>query len=47
MLDEIRIYCDLYEHILECNDESGYFEYCCSYVSNTNRIIEAFSKMID
>ena len=46
MLDDLAIYCDLYEELLESGEESEYFEQCNSYLSDTNGLIEAFSNII-
>jgi hypothetical protein len=46
MLDDIAIYCDLYEELLESGEQSEYFEQCRSYLLDTNGLLEAFSNII-
>jgi len=46
MLDDIAIYCDLYEELLTSGEQSEYFEQCQCYLSDTNALLEAFSNII-
>jgi hypothetical protein len=46
MLDDLGIYCDLYEELLESGDQSEYFEQCRCHLSNTNGLLEAYSNII-
>jgi hypothetical protein len=46
MLDDIAIYCNLYEELLESGEQNDYVEECRCYLSDTNGLIEAFSNII-
>jgi hypothetical protein len=46
MLDDIAIYCNLYEELLESGEQNDYFEECRCYLSDTNGLLEAFSNII-
>ena len=46
LLDDLSIYCDLYEEILESQDPSEYTEQCRSYLEDTHSFIGSFSNII-
>ena len=46
MLDDLAIYCDLYEELLDSGEQNEYFEQCKSYLLDTNGLLEAFYNII-
>lgn len=46
LLDDISIFCDLYEELLQSDDQSQYKEQCRSYLDDTHSFITSFSNII-